>query len=84
MKSGPSEHIRAARFLPMMLALRRAMATSGRNFHYIDLQDHLAYALNNLRSSDRVWESEFVAKSGFYTNRGYTEMVCEKELNLAR
>jgi hypothetical protein len=70
------EHIRAAQFLPMMRALRLAMAPSGRSFHYIDLQDHLAYALNNLRFSDRVWESEFMTKSGFYTNRiGFTEMV---------
>jgi hypothetical protein len=70
------EHIRPAQFLPMMRALRVAMAPSGRSFHNIDLQDHLAYALNNLRFSDRVWESEFMAKSGFYTNRiGYTEMV---------
>lgn len=70
------EHIRAAQFLPMMRALRLAMAPSGRSFHNIDLQDHLAYALNNLRFSDRVWESEFMTRSGFYTNRiGYTEMI---------
>jgi hypothetical protein len=70
------EHIRAAQFLPMMRALRLAMAPSGRSFHYIDLTDHLAFALNNLRFSDRVWESEFMAKSGFYTNRiGYSEMI---------
>jgi hypothetical protein len=25
--------------------------------------------LNNLRFSERIWESEFMAKSGFYTNR---------------
>lgn len=70
------EHIRAGEFLPMMRALRLAMAPSGRSFHYIDLTDHLSNALNNLRFSDRVWESEFMTKSGFYTNRiGYTEMV---------
>lgn len=70
------EHIRAAEFLPMMRALRRAMAPSGRIFHDVDLQDHLAYALNNLRFSDRVWESAFMARSGFYTNRiGYDEML---------
>lgn len=35
----------------------------------IDFQDHLDGALNNLRFSERVWESTFFAKSGFYTNR---------------
>jgi SAM-dependent methyltransferase len=70
------EHIRAHEFLPMMRALRRAMAPSGVVFHDIDLQDHLAYGLNNLRFSDKVWESPFMARSGFYTNRiGYGEMM---------
>ena len=70
------EHIRVHDFLPMMKALRRAMAAGGIVYHNVDLQDHLAYALNNLRFSDRLWESAFMARSGFYTNRiGYAEMM---------
>jgi hypothetical protein len=70
------EHIRAAQFLPMMRALREGMAPNGRCFHFVDLQDHLDDALNNLRFSDRIWESDFMAKSGFYTNRiGYSQMI---------
>jgi hypothetical protein len=37
--------------------------------HQIDLKDHLAASLNSLRFPERVWESDFMAKSGFYTNR---------------
>ena len=60
----------------MMRALRRAMAPAGLCYHNIDLQDHLAYALNNLRFSDRIWERASIASSGFYTNRiGYGEML---------
>jgi hypothetical protein len=70
------EHIRVHEFRPMMRALRRAMASSARCIHNVDLQDHLAYGLNNLRFSDHVWESDFMARSGFYTNRiGFDEML---------
>jgi hypothetical protein len=70
------EHIRAHEFLPMMKALRRAMTANAVAYHNVDLQDHLAYALNNLRFSDQVWESAFMARSGFYTNRiGFLEML---------
>ena len=37
--------------------------------HSIDFKDHLAYSLNNLRFSEKIWESEFMSSSGFYTNR---------------
>jgi SAM-dependent methyltransferase len=70
------EHIRAHEFRAMMAALHRALAPKGVVLHDVDLQDHLAYALNNLRFSDAVWESAFMASSGFYTNRiGYAEMI---------
>jgi hypothetical protein len=70
------EHIRAHEFGPMMTALRRAMAPHGLVVHDVDLQDHLAYALNNLRFSDGLWESAFMARSGFYTNRiGQAQML---------
>ena len=37
--------------------------------HAIDLKDHLNYSLNNLRFTDKLWETEFFVNSGFYTNR---------------
>lgn len=70
------EHVRRAEFLPVMMQLRRLLAPGGFASHRIDLQDHLANALHNLRFSDRVWESDFMATSGFYTNRiRFFEMV---------
>lgn len=41
----------------------------GRMSHQIDLRDHLADSLNNLRFSRRIWESRLIAASGYYTNR---------------
>jgi SAM-dependent methyltransferase len=70
------EHIRLAEFRPMMRALRRKLAPGGRCFHFGDLQDHLDHALNNLRFSDKIWESDWMVRSGFYTNRiGCSEMI---------
>jgi SAM-dependent methyltransferase len=63
------EHVRKHEFLETMKECRRILKPDGVCSHHIDLQDHLAGALNNLRFSARVWESDFFAKSGFYTNR---------------
>lgn len=63
------EHIRFASFQETLRALRRALSPSGVAFHRVDLQDHLGFALNNLRFGHGVWESDFMAGSGFYTNR---------------
>jgi SAM-dependent methyltransferase len=70
------EHIRLRELSATLAELRRVMAPSGAASHVVDLQDHLGGALNNLRFSARVWESEFMARSGFYTNRvRYLEML---------
>jgi len=70
------EHIRRAEFLDFMQEIRRTLRKSGICSHRIDLMDHLGGALNNLRFSDRLWESNFMATSGFYTNRiRYNEML---------
>ena len=37
--------------------------------HRIDLKDHLGGSLNNLRFSNKLWESQLMKNSGFYTNR---------------
>lgn len=70
------EHIRKREFLSTMRECRRILKPCGVCSHRIDLRDHLAGALNNLRFSEKVWESEFFVKSGFYTNRiQYSQMV---------
>jgi SAM-dependent methyltransferase len=63
------EHIRLREIRPMFRELHRIMRRPGIMSHRIDFQDHLGGSLNNLRFSERVWESEFMVKSGFYTNR---------------
>jgi SAM-dependent methyltransferase len=70
------EHIREAEFLETMRELRRIVRNSGGCSHRIDLQDHLSGALNNLRFSKGLWESNFISQSGFYTNRiRFSEMI---------
>jgi SAM-dependent methyltransferase len=63
------EHVRKADFDATMRELARIVKPEGRVTHSIDLKDHLAYALNNLRFPEKIWESDFFANSGFYTNR---------------
>ena len=70
------EHIRRGEFPNLLSELRRVMRRGGVCSHRIDLRDHIGGALNNLRFSHRVWESPFMAESGFYTNRiQFTEML---------
>jgi SAM-dependent methyltransferase len=63
------EHVRLHEFAPLLHEMRRVLAPDGIASHQIDLKDHLAASLNSLRFSERLWESDFMAKSGFYTNR---------------
>ncbi len=63
------EHVRKREFGPIVKEIRRVLKPRGVTSHQIDFRDHLQYALNNLRFSERTWESEFMANSGFYTNR---------------
>lgn len=63
------EHVRAAEISRLVPEFRRIIKPGGAMSHQIDLKDHLAKALNNLRFSDEVWESKFFVNSGFYTNR---------------
>lgn len=70
------EHIRKKDFAEYVKQFRRLISRDGVCVHGVDLKDHLSYAHNNLRFSEKVWESEFMANSGFYTNRIlYTEML---------
>jgi SAM-dependent methyltransferase len=70
------EHVRKKDFLATQQECRRILRPGGIGSHQIDLRDHLGGALNNLRFSDRTWESDFFARSGFYTNRiSFTPMI---------
>jgi SAM-dependent methyltransferase len=63
------EHIRRADFARIAKEMRRVLKPDGVASHMIDFRDHLQNGLNNLRFSGQIWESEFMARSGFYTNR---------------
>lgn len=70
------EHILKDEFFLMMQECRRVMKPGSFASHKIDLRDHLGEALNNLRFSEQVWESNLFNSSGFYTNRiRYTDMI---------
>jgi SAM-dependent methyltransferase len=63
------EHVARAELPSVARELRRIVRDDGICSHTIDLRDHLAGGLNNLRFPERVWESRLFATSGFYTNR---------------
>ncbi len=63
------EHIRKVDFVEYVEQFRRIVAKDGVCVHGVDLKDHMSYSHNNLRFSEKLWESDFMASSGFYTNR---------------
>ena len=63
------EHVRLGEFADLIAETRRILKPTGKASHVIDFRDHLQHGLNSLRFPERVWESEFMARSGFYTNR---------------
>ncbi len=63
------EHVRRDEFLETQNECARILRVGGVCSHRVDLRDHLDGRLNNLRFSERIWESAFFARSGFYTNR---------------
>ncbi|MBN2570042.1 MAG: methyltransferase domain-containing protein [Deltaproteobacteria bacterium] len=70
------EHIYRQEFLDTLKELRRILRPDGICSHRIDLKDHLSGSLNNLRFSKSFWESDFIRRSGFYTNRiRYNDML---------
>jgi SAM-dependent methyltransferase len=70
------EHVRRTDFVPTLLEMRRILRPGAVASHAVDLQDHLGEALNNLRFSASMWETDWMARSGFYTNRiRYAEML---------
>lgn len=76
------EHIRRHDFDNLVREMHRVLKPKGFASHNVDLKDHLGGRLNNLRFSERVWESEWMAGSGFYTNRiRFGEMLDRFRLN---
>tara|TARA_B100000886_G_C20416030_1_gene489310 strand:+ start:1097 stop:1942 length:846 start_codon:yes stop_codon:yes gene_type:complete len=63
------EHIRKNDLKDFIKEMFRVLKPSGVISHNINYKDHLAESLNNLRFSERLWESKLFANSGFYTNR---------------
>jgi SAM-dependent methyltransferase len=63
------EHIPKSEFHETLIEINRILKREGICTHVIDLKDHLDSGLNNLRFSERLWESKFMSTSGFYTNR---------------
>ncbi len=70
------EHIRVAEFDATAAELKRILAPNGVASHRIDLRDHLGGGLHNMRIPSRWWERQWMAESGFYTNRlRYSQMM---------
>lgn len=63
------EHVRHGDFAATLAQMYRILKPDGVASHWIDFRDHLQDGLNNLRFSHPVWESDFMVRSGFYTNR---------------
>ena len=63
------EHIRKRELPNTLEEINRLMKKGGIASHVIDYQDHLGGGLNNLRFNETLWELDFIANSGFYTNR---------------
>lgn len=74
------EHVRISEVGPLFTEFFRILKPGGLMSHSVDFKDHLGGALNNLRFSSRLWESNLMANSGFYTNRiRYGEMLQRME-----
>ncbi len=63
------EHVRLYELEELISQMYRVTKPGGIISHNINYKDHLSESLNNLRFSEKIWESDFLANSGFYTNR---------------
>jgi SAM-dependent methyltransferase len=74
------EHVRRGVFADTMRELCRILRSDGVCSHRVDLKDHLGGGLNNLRLGSGLWEREWMANSGFYTNRlRFSELIGQFE-----
>ncbi len=70
------EHISLDDFKNTFNEFYRILKKGGVSSHQVDLRDHLDESLNNLRFSEKIWESKLFTQSGFYTNRiRFDEMI---------
>ena len=63
------QHVRRRDFVPLLAEMRRIQRADGVGSHTISIADILGGNLNDLRFSEKTWESELMASSGFDTNR---------------
>ena len=63
------QHIRRKDFMPLLSELRRIQRPDGVGSHTVSISDILGGNLNDLRFTEKTWESDLMANSGFYTNR---------------
>lgn len=63
------EHVRKGELRATLAETFRLTKPGGVASHRIDLTDHLGGGLSNLRFSETIWESDWMSRSGFYTNR---------------
>lgn len=70
------EHIRVHEFDRVLEEFHRILKPDGAMSHRVDLKDHLGGALDNRRIPSSIWERDWMARSGFYTNRiSYSDML---------
>ena len=69
-------YVRRAEFAATAKEMRRIQRPDGVGSHTIPIKDVIGGNLNDLRFSEKVWESDFMSKSRFYTNRlRYAELL---------
>jgi len=69
-------YVRRKDLLATLQELRRVQRPDGVGSHWISIRDIIGGKLNDLRFSERIWESSFMANSRFYTNRfRYSELL---------
>jgi hypothetical protein len=61
--------VRRHDFLPMLKEMRRIQRPDGVSSQTIPIKDIVGGKLNDLRSSEKTWESPLMANSRFHTNR---------------
>jgi SAM-dependent methyltransferase len=74
------EHVARSEFAMLAREMMRTLKPGGTSYHEVDLMDHLGGQQNNLRFTQRTWESALMANSGFYTNR----LRCSEILDIFR
>ncbi|WP_027371393.1 hypothetical protein [Desulfovermiculus halophilus] len=70
------EHVEKKEFYEFCQELSRIHKRRSLSIHQIDYKDHLGGGLNNLRFSEKIWESPLFFNQGFYTNRLRHREIC--------